>query len=86
MRSIEFPQANIALAKDQPEYETLHVHADINDPTLPMTACFELSPEEVMEIYRTGKIWFTQLTFGKPFQPIRMSTSNPYVQEEIVQP
>lgn len=81
MISIEFPQANIPLAKDQPEYETLYVHVDPNDPTLSMTACFELSDEEIVELVKTRKLWYTQLTFGQPFQPVRMSTQNPFVQQ-----
>ncbi len=42
MRSIKFEESNLPLAEDQPEYETLHVHVDVDDPQLPMTACFEL--------------------------------------------
>lgn len=98
MKSVEFPQANIALAKDQPEYETLHVFAefkdversfvveDNNDPiqvekqAIPwsMTACFELTDEEIEELVKTKRLWFTQMLFGNQFQPIRMSTQNPF--------
>ena len=43
-----------------------------------MTACFELTEEEKAEIAATGKLWYTQITFGKPFQPVRLSTQNPF--------
>ena len=46
-----------------------------------MTACFELNKEEIDEIIRTGKIWHTQMLFGANFQPIIMSTQNPFKDE-----
>lgn len=78
MKSINFPQANTILAKDQPEYEPLHVHVDQDDPTGPVTACMELTDEEIAEIIATKRIWHTQLTFGDLYHPIRMSTKNPF--------
>lgn len=96
MKSIEFPESNCALAKDQPEYQTLHVFVEnkqcefVDPPTgklynkeVPwsMTACFELSDEEIEEIVRTKKLWFTQMVMGKLFQPVMMSTQNPFITE-----
>lgn len=78
MQSVKFPQANIALAEDQPEYETLYVHHNADDKTGAVTACFELDKSEIAEIVRTGKIWYTQICFGELFQPISMSTKNPF--------
>jgi hypothetical protein len=78
MISVEFPQVNCALAKDQEEYETLHVFVDTTIPERPMTACFQLNKEEIDEIVRTGKLWYTQYTFGHLFQPVSMSTQNPF--------
>jgi hypothetical protein len=90
MISVTFPEANLELAKDQPEYETLHVFVEerlVNIPTddgkqsviksIPwsMTACFELTDEEIAEIVATRKIWHRQMLFGNSFQPILMSTS-----------
>lgn len=86
MKSVTFPQANCELAKDQPEYETLHTF--VEQKTVPSmgprevpwshTACFELSPEEIAEIVKTGKLWYTQMVFGNSFHPIRMSTQSPF--------
>lgn len=79
MKSIDFPEANLPLAKDQPEYQTLYVHFQkFTVPYFPMTACFQLTDEEVEEIVRTRKLWFTQSTFGKGFSPITLSLMNPY--------
>ncbi|WP_372934960.1 hypothetical protein [Mariniphaga sediminis] len=77
MKALKFPEVNVMLAKDQPEYETLPVHVDITDKTVPATMCFELSEEEKNQVAETGQLWFTQLTFGGHFQPIRMSILKP---------
>ncbi len=92
MKSVTFPEANCELAKDQPEYETLHVfvekkeiavrdhpHDDLSIEEIPwsMTACFELTDEEIADIVATRKIWHKQMLFGNKFQPILMTTSKP---------
>lgn len=78
MKAIDFTERTHMLAEDQPEYETLPVH--INDSQeCEFTSCFELTDEEIAEIVSTKKLWYTQLTFGNPFQPVRMSTQNPFV-------
>lgn len=82
MTSIDFPEANLALAKDQPQYQTLFT-AMSGEPEFHMTVCLQLTDEEVDEIVRTRKIWHTQSTFGKGFSPIRMSTTNPFVSPVI---
>ena len=78
MQPIKFPQQTHTLAENQPQYEPLPVHIDQTDPTTPMTCCFQLSPEELAEINATGQLWYTQLTFGNSFQPVRLSTLNPF--------
>lgn len=78
MEAIEFKQQTNILAKDQPEYQPLPVHINTEDPMTPMTCCFKLSEQELKEIVETGVLWFTQSTFGQPFQPVRMSTQNPF--------
>lgn len=81
MKSVDFPQANLPLAKDQPEYNTLFVHYDMSNPMAPMTACMELSEAEIAEIaeiVKTKRLWITQSTFGKGYHPILMSVIGPY--------
>ena len=46
-----------------------------------MTCCFELNKEEIDEIVRTGKLWYKQMLFGNMFQPISMSTQNPFTDQ-----
>ena len=72
MTAIEFDEVNVRIAEHQEEYETLP--AFINQGEGSATFCFQLNKEELDEIAKTGKIWFKQLTFGKPMNPISMST------------
>lgn len=82
MQPVEFPQQTDVLAKNQPQYIPLPVHVGSKDDGFPMTACFELSEEEKVEIAATGKLWYTQVTFGHPFQPVMLSTQNPFINAE----
>lgn len=82
MQPIEFPQQTDVLAKDQPQYTPLPVHVGSKEDGFPMTACFELTDEEVAEIIATRKLWYTQITFGHAFQPVRLSTQNPFINAE----
>lgn len=94
MNAIEFTEQTLILAKDQPEYVPLPVHVKYyrDEKGLPirggaggqfvpeeMTCCFQLSPEEVAEVNRTGCFWFTQSVLGGLFNPVRMSISKPAV-------
>lgn len=78
MESINFPEVNAAIAKDQPQYQTLFANIDPTKPGVPTTVCLKLSPEELSEaIMNDGEIWLTQMTNGNPYTPIRMSTIKP---------
>lgn len=92
MKAVDFPQRNVMLAEDQPEYETLPVHLETKEIIVPngphnpmtkqipwqMTACFELSDEEIAQIVANRKIWYKQCLFGHNFQPMVISTENPF--------
>lgn len=73
MRAIEFEEQNLVLGKGQ-EDTYIPMPAYYNKDELSMAFCFELNKEEIDEIIATGKIWFKQLTFNKPFQPVMLST------------
>jgi hypothetical protein len=75
MIATTFPQVNIEIAKNQPEYNTLPAFYNPEDGTT--TFCFELELEEIQQIARTGKIWIQQLTFGQKMQPISGSCLKP---------
>jgi hypothetical protein len=72
MTSVTFEEANLKIAEHQDEYETLHAHHNPKEGSI--TFCFQLNKEELDEIARTGRIYFKQLTFNQPMQPIAMST------------
>lgn len=77
MIPVPFPQANAVLAATQDEYEPLpvYVHGDAEGR---VTFCCRLSDAEIADIVATRSLWFQQLTFGKPFQPIALSTQRPH--------
>lgn len=78
MIAIEFPEVNAHMGKGQEEYETLP--AFFNRQEGSVTFCFQLNKEELEEVNRTGVIYFKQMTFGKPMQPVAMSTQK----EELI--
>jgi hypothetical protein len=98
MKSVKFPEVNLALAEEQVEYETLHVYVEpkiVPHPTVPgkevtiaysMTSCFELTDAEIEEIVKTRKVWHRQMTFGNQFQPILMTTQDPFTLGIIERP
>lgn len=76
MKPVEFPQQTMVLAKDQPQYEPFPVHFDKN--TGACIGCFELTDEERKTIAGGGNVWLWQYTFGRPFQPVSVTTENPW--------
>lgn len=77
MIPVNFTEANRTLAFGQDEYEPIQVHFDLSDPQARATCCFRLSDAEVEEIVRTRTLWLQQLTFGRGFAPIALSTQKP---------
>jgi hypothetical protein len=63
---IEFPGQNVVYGKDQKEYLPLPAKKE-EDGTV--TTCWELTPEERMQVFNTGKIYLKQMTFNQPLQP-----------------
>jgi hypothetical protein len=61
-----FPQANLLLGDDQPEYLLLPAHRAADGV---FTTCWELDDQELEVVLKTKRIWSQQLTFGGPFQP-----------------
>tara|TARA_R110000787_G_scaffold97665_4_gene201303 strand:+ start:2423 stop:3004 length:582 start_codon:yes stop_codon:yes gene_type:complete len=78
MKLTNFPEVNVEVAKDQPEFLTVPAYYNRFDGSL--TFCFKLSPEEIEKVSETGEIWCKQLTNSKPMQPIKMGTDK----EEIL--
>lgn len=74
MRPIIFEGANVTYAKDQPEYLPLPAYKSIDGI---VTTCWELTPEERIEILETGCVYLQQMTFNQPLQPVKISLENP---------
>jgi hypothetical protein len=76
MIPVRFPESNAVLARDQGEYEPMAVYR-FQDKEGRIACCFRLSDAELEEISRTRTLWVQQLTFGRSFQPIALSTQRP---------
>ena len=88
MQPIDFPQSNLKLAESQPEYQTIPVFVDKRTAQTEkgpveyahsMTCCYELTDEEIAEVIANKKIFYRQMLFGNQFQPIFLSTKDPFV-------
>ncbi|RLF05999.1 MAG: hypothetical protein DRJ64_04960 [Thermoprotei archaeon] len=74
MEPVKFKEANAVFGGDQEEYKGLPAHV-VKDATGSVISCWELTPQEMQNIKRTGKIWVQQLAFGQELQPIFITTN-----------
>jgi hypothetical protein len=74
MKAIEFEQRNVVFANDQKEYLPLPAHFQNNGL---VTFCMELDDDELEAVKKTKILKLTVLTFGRPAQPIRVTTVEP---------
>ena len=81
MKPVRFDEVNIVLGEDQEEYQALPAFLAA-DPQGPVVTCWELSPEELAAVQRTGRFWLMQLTFGMPLQPQLPCVDKPLRREE----
>lgn len=79
MKPIKFEEMNAVFGANQPEYQPLPAHRR-KDGTV-MT-CWELEPGDLEQIQKTGVIWFMQLTFNQPLQPILPMAAKPDLKTE----
>lgn len=68
MKAIEFKEANIVFAKDQPDYLPLPAFKN-HSPEGEVVFCQRLSFPERIKILFTGKLWVSLMTFNKPLTP-----------------
>ena len=78
MIPVQFPESNAVLARDQDEYEPMAIYAFPSDPEGRVAFCMRLTDAEIEEICCTRTLWIQQLTFGRRFQPIALSTDRPH--------
>ena len=72
MKPISFEGCNVVYGADQPEYQPLPTQKFPDGQTI---QCWQLSPEEIQEVMRSGRIYVMQHTFRRPLQPIAVSTT-----------
>jgi len=82
VKPIQFPEVNGLLAKDQPQYKTLPVYKDPEDPVGEVISCWELTPEETMHVLHTGKIWMRMITFNGQVLPTLLDVKDPWREKD----
>ena len=76
MKPIKFEGANVVFGANQPEYIPLPAQVLPGEYGQIIT-CWELTPEELETVKKTGKIWLSVLTFGQPLQPVLLTAEKP---------
>lgn len=73
MKPIQFPEANVVFAANQPEYNPLPAYRDAGSMGA-IISCWDLSLSERIRILFKGKLWVSLVMFGKPLTPSFFST------------
>lgn len=66
MKPVKFPEVNIILAENQPEYLPLPIQLNNDVPGMPAWAKYEMSEPELAVFNRTKSLFIEQLTFQEP--------------------
>lgn len=77
MNLIDFPEAHIVIAENQPEYLPMPAY-EWDGRTI--TCCWNLSFYERLRVLFTGRIWHSVWTFGKSLQPQQLQVTKPEMQ------
>lgn len=67
MKPVEFIGHNVVFGAGQPEYQPLPA---LRTPDGQVITCWEFTDEEVERIVENKRLYFQQLTFNAPLQPI----------------
>jgi len=84
MNPVNFPEANVIIAKDQPPYKPLPA-LYCGDDMGTMVTCWQLGEDEIEELKRTRLLWVTILTFKQLIQPLCLSPEKPILDNGSVQ-
>lgn len=79
MRPIEFKEMNAVFGAWQKEYEPLPAHLTESGEVV---SCWELTPEDIERVKKTGCVWLSQLTFKDPLQPVCITADYPFIGNE----
>lgn len=74
---VEFPEQNIVLAKDQPQYRPMPAFRALHDPEGRLVCCWRLRWIDRLRVLCTGRVWHHVLTFNQPLQPQLLSATKP---------
>lgn len=74
MTPTPFDGQNGIIAKDQPDYLPLPAHIT-RDGTI--TCCWNLTWRERIQVFLSGRIWHSILTFNKSLQPQMLYAKRP---------
>lgn len=73
MTSADFPGATLKIGKGQEDtYHTIHA-LPVEGPQGEILAIYNLTDEEVEQIVRDKKLYYSRWTFGEKFQPMQIS-------------
>jgi len=86
MEPVTFPEVNITIAKDQPQYRPLPSHVDSGTPEKIITFCWRLNWKERLQLLVLGRIWQQVLSFGHPLQPQLLHTRKPVLLDDARDP
>lgn len=80
MKAITFPEVNVEIAKNQPEFNTLPAHATKDGM---MIIGFDLNEDEMKNLIRNKRLWI-QLQVGPfPFPPFAIIPVKDYFKSVI---
>ncbi len=68
MKPVKFKGQNVIFAETQPEYIPLPAHKDSEGI---VTSCWDFSFMERLKIFYGAKLYWQQLTFNTPLQPVK---------------
>jgi hypothetical protein len=70
MKPVTFPSQNVVYAENQPEYIPLPAYRSKDGH---VTSCWKFSWRERLRILFGARLYWTQMTFNEPLQPVRPS-------------
>jgi hypothetical protein len=72
--------AEVEIGADQPEYEPMKCIIGSSEYRV-VTVRFKLTWRERWDLLCGGNLWLQQLTFNKPFAPVKLSTTEPEIED-----
>lgn len=86
MELIKFPEHNVVIAENQPQYLPMPAYIDKNSADGHTIICWKFSWKERFQLLFTGKLWHRILTFHGPMQPMMLQTTTPFKALEPANP